>query len=96
MSCVLGEIEGIVGKDSVLTDPAELLAYECDGLTFHRCAPHFVVFPETTEQIASLVRLAARNRLPFVARGAGTGLSGGARASRGGLVIETSRMRRLL
>jgi glycolate oxidase subunit GlcD len=90
---VLREIRSVLGEGGLLSDPDELLAYECDGLTFHRAAPDVVAFPRSTEQVAALVALARRHGLPVVARGSGTGLSGGAVAVRGGIVLETSRMR---
>ena len=93
---ILRELEEIAGSNYILHDPDELLAYECDGLTHHRSLPDFVVFPETTHQVSRLVELARRYRMPFTARGSGTGLSGGATAARGGMIIETSRMKRIL
>jgi len=93
---ILQEIGAIVGGGNVLSDPDELLAYECDGLTFHRARPHFVVFPETTEQVSKLLELASRCEMPYIARGSGTGLSGGALALNGGLIIQLSRMNRIL
>jgi len=77
---ILSELEEIAGSNYILHDPDELLAYECDGLTHHRSLPDFVVFPETTHQVSRLVELARRYRMPFTARGSGTGLSGGATA----------------
>jgi glycolate oxidase len=74
----------------------ELLAYDCDGLTLHRWEPPLVVLPETTEQVAALLRLCHREGVPFVARGSGTGLSGGAVAETPSLVIATTRMRKVL
>ena len=74
----------------------ELLAYDCDGLTLHRWQPPLVVLPETTEQVAALVGLCRRLGVPFVARGSGTGLSGGAVAETPALVIATTRMRKVL
>ena len=68
----------ICGPASVLTDPLELRTYECDGLTSHRATPALVVLPEEAEQVAGVVRECARRGVPFVARGSGTGLSGGA------------------
>ena len=81
-SSILDELNHIVGEDYVLVNPDELLAYECDGLTFHRAAPDIVVMPASTEEVARLLELAARHSIPFVARGAGTGLSGGAQIGR--------------
>src|SRR6266852_8677345 len=90
------ELEAIVGRDGVLSDPEELLVYESDGLTLFRALADFVVFPRSAEQVAALVKLASREGIPFVARGAGTGLSGGCLPSEGGLVISLMRMNRLL
>ncbi|MFN7017728.1 MAG: FAD-binding oxidoreductase [Fimbriimonadales bacterium] len=90
------ELEQIVGADGVLTDPVQLLAYDCDAYTIEKALPTVVVLPETTEQVAAVVRLANRAGLPVVPRGAGTGLSGGALAVNGGIVIGFSRMHRLL
>jgi glycolate oxidase len=91
-----GEMEALLGRGAVLSDPDELLAYESDGLTLFRALADFVVFPQTAEQVAALVRLANREDLPFVARGAGTGLSGGCLPAEGGLVISLMRMNRVL
>src|SRR5947208_1876381 len=95
-SKILRELQEIAGPHYILHDPDELLAYECDGLTHHRSMPDFVVFPETTDQVSRLVELARHYRMPFTARGSGTGLSGGAIAARGGMIIATSRMKRIL
>ena len=81
---------------AVVAAPQELLTYDCDGLTFHRHQPPLVVLPETTAQVAAVVRLCAEAGVPFVARGSGTGLSGGAVAEQEALVIATSRMRSIL
>ncbi|GAA0317181.1 FAD-binding protein [Actinoallomurus spadix] len=86
----------IVGAESVITDPAELATYDCDGLTYHRATPGVVVLPDTTEQIAAIVRACAGAGVPYVARGSGTGLSGGALPRTDGVLIVTSRMRRVL
>jgi len=90
---IVREVEALLGADALLSDRDELLAYECDGLTFHRAVPDLVVFPRSTEDVGALVQLARRHDLPVVPRGSGTGLSGGAVPVRGGMVIETSRMR---
>ncbi|MFF0577514.1 FAD-linked oxidase C-terminal domain-containing protein [Streptosporangium saharense] len=86
----------ILGPGSVITDPVRLRTYECDGLTHHRASPGVVVLPETAEQVAAIVRVCARHGVPFVARGAGTGLSGGALPRTDGVLVVTSRMRRIL
>src|SRR5437763_930688 len=90
------ELETIVGAGGVLSDPEELLVYESDGLTLFRALADFVVFPTSAEQVAAVVRLANRESIPFVARGAGTGLSGGCLPAEGGLVISMMRMNRVL
>src|SRR5467141_3312509 len=86
------ELEAIVGRGAVLSDPEELLVYESDGLTLFRALADFVVFPTSAEHVAAVVRLANRAELPFVARGAGTGLSGGCLPAEGGVVISLMRM----
>ncbi len=86
----------ICGRAGVVTDPAELRTYECDGLTSHRAVPALVVLPETAEQVAAVVTECARASVPYVARGSGTGLSGGALAPAEGVLIVMSRMRRII
>ena len=81
---------------AVVTARQELLAYDSDGLTLERHQPPLVVLPETTEQVAAVLRLCHERSIPFVARGSGTGLSGGAVAEVEALVIATSRMRQVL
>jgi glycolate oxidase len=89
-------LEAIVGAGGVLSDPDELLVYESDGLTLLRALADFVVFPASAEHVSAVVRLANREGLPFVARGAGTGLAGGCLPAEGGLVISMMRMNRIL
>ncbi len=84
-----------VGGAWVLTDPDDLLLYAYDG-SVDEALPDAVVFPDTCGQVQAVVRLALRHGVPVVARGAGTGLSGGAIARRGGIVVSTSRMNRIL
>src|SRR5213595_2645676 len=90
------ELEGLLGKGAVLSEPEELLVYESDGLVLFRALADFVVFPTSTEQVSAIVKLANREGMPFVARGAGTGLSGGCLPAEGGLVISLMRMNRVL
>jgi glycolate oxidase len=90
------ELEGLVGRGAVLSDPDELLVYESDGLTLFRALADFVVFPTDAAQVSAVVRLANREGLPFVARGAGTGLSGGCLPAEGGIVLSLMRMNRVL
>jgi glycolate oxidase len=87
---------GICGPENVISDPLELRTYECDGLTSHRCSPGLVVLPSTAEQVAAVVAQCAARGVPFVARGSGTGLSGGALPRADGVLVVTSKMRRIL
>jgi glycolate oxidase len=86
----------IVGPEYVISDPVELKVYETDGLTIYKATPDVVVLPKSADEVAEVVRLCARERIPFVPRGAGTGLSGGALALEGGVVIGLNRMARIL
>src|ERR1039457_6248802 len=86
----------ICGPDGVVSDPLELRTYECDGLTSHRCSPGLVVLPQTAGQVAQIVTECARAGVPFVARGSGTGLSGGALPRTDGVLIVTSKMRKII
>ncbi|MEO8436278.1 MAG: FAD-linked oxidase C-terminal domain-containing protein [Pyrinomonadaceae bacterium] len=93
---VIADLRAIVGSAHVLTEPDELLVYECDGLPQHKYPPRAVVFPETTQQVSDTLLLLAGAGISFAPRGAGTGLSGGALAVNRGVVIELARMRRIL
>ncbi|HEV2371545.1 MAG TPA: FAD-linked oxidase C-terminal domain-containing protein [Streptosporangiaceae bacterium] len=93
---LIGRMTEICGPDAVVTDPAELRTYDCDGLTSHRATPGLAVLPSTAEQVAAVVRECAAAGIPFVARGSGTGLSGGALPRADGVLIVTSRMRRII
>ena len=85
----------VLGADRVITDPTRLRTYECDGITGHRVVPAVVALPESTEEVALVVAGCAEAGVPFVARGAGTGLSGGALPVADGVVISLARMRRV-
>ncbi len=89
-------IESALPPRGVLTEPEELRTYECDGLTGRRVIPGLVCLPETTAQVQAVVRACAAHAIPFVARGAGTGLSGGALPVAEGIVISLARMNRVL
>jgi glycolate oxidase len=88
--------EGALDPKDVLSDPVQCRAYECDGLTGYRVVPGLVLLPRDAEQVAAAVRVCAREKIPFVARGAGTGLSGGALPVADGVVISLSRLKRVL
>jgi glycolate oxidase len=91
------KLAAIVGREWVVSDPAELTVYECDGLTYlEKALPDLVVLPHSTQEVAEVVKLCAREELYIVPRGAGTGLSGGALPFRGGVLIGLNRMNRIL
>jgi glycolate oxidase len=92
---VLSELAGIVGKNALLSAPSQLFLYEYDGSS-DQAVPEAVVLPVSTDQVAAVVRLCNRERIPFTARGAGTNLSGGSIPVKGGVVIGLSRLNRLL
>src|SRR3954465_7984385 len=81
-----------LGDEGVVTERAALRTYECDGLTAYRCIPGLVVLPVTTQQVSFVVRRCHELGVPFAARGAGTGLSGGALPQTDGVLIVLSRM----
>ena len=81
---------------AVLTDHAQCRTYECDGLAHFTVTPAIVVLIKTPEQVQTAVRLCAQSGVPFVARGSGTGLSGGALPVADGVLIVTSRMNSIL
>ena len=95
-SLFLSELERIVGTEGMVRDQAELITYESDGLVSHRSRPGVAVLPRTAEQVQAIVRLCHRSDVPFVARGQGTGLSGGALPHPQGVLIVMTRMNRIL
>jgi glycolate dehydrogenase FAD-linked subunit len=92
----IDELRTTVGGDGLITNQSQLQTYECDGLTNFRVLPAAVVLPRTAEQVQAVVRLCARHKIPFVSRGAGTGLSGGALPAESGIVISLARMDHIL
>jgi len=90
------ELQRALGATHVITEPEQLRVYECDGLTGHRAIPELVVLPGSTEDVQVILRACSREHVPFVARGAGTGLSGGATPLAGGVVVSLARMNRIL
>jgi len=93
---IIEALQHLVGTGNLLTNPEEKLVYECDGLTMFKAVPEVVVFPTSTSQVAEVVRLANREQIPFVARGGGTGLSGGALAVDGGMMIALTKLDHIL
>jgi glycolate oxidase len=93
---IIKQFEAVVGKNGVVQRREELITYECDGLTSYRQRPAVVVLPKTTEQVANVVKICDRATIPFIARGAGTGLSGGALPGEDCVLIVTALMRQIL
>src|SRR5277367_2491863 len=92
---LIQSLQSLLGKPAVLSLPEELLMYEYDG-SIEKSLPDAVVFPSTTEHVSQIVKIANRFDVPIVGRGAGTGLSGGAIARAGGLMIVFARMNKIL
>ncbi len=88
-------LQTLFDNRQIVVDPAELITYEVDA-GLNRGAPDGVVFPQSTEEVARLVAWAAEHRVPLVARSAGTGLSGGAVPSHGGIILSFTRMSQVL
>src|SRR5690348_3377741 len=96
IQALVPRMRDICGAGNVITDPLELRTYECDGLTSHRCVPALVVLPGSAAEVAAVVAECAHAGVPFVARGSGTGLSGGALPHESGVLIVMSRMRSII
>jgi len=94
-SSVVEELRRIVGRESVIDSPNDLRIFERDA-SIEGALPDAVVLPSTTEQVAAVIKVAAKHKIPVVPRGAGTGLSGGAVTIRGGIALQVTRMRRIL
>ena len=93
---MIERLRAICGESHVLTHPHQLRTYESDGLAHLRATPRAVVLPASTEEVAAVVRTCFEHEVPFVARGAGSGLSGGALPVEEGIVIALSRLTRVL
>src|SRR5580704_5745123 len=91
----LRQIDKLLGTRGYLDQPEDLTLYEYDG-SVDKAQPELVVFPQTSEDVAALVRIAREHRIPIVGRGAGTGLSGGVIARAGGMVMSFARMNRIV
>ena len=88
--------EAALAPADVISDPVRCRSYECDGLTGYRVVPQLVLLPRDAAQVAAAVRVCHEHGVPFVARGAGTGLSGGALPVADGVVISLARLKRVL
>ena len=89
-------LKQLIGAEKVLSGAAAERGYDCDAYTVDRSKPTAVVLPESTEEVAQIVQWCVANSIPFTARGAGTGLSGGALPALGGVVISTKKLTRIL
>jgi len=90
------KLAAILPRESVLTAPEDTKPYECDGLTLFRETPAAVVLPETEAQIVAILKACHAAGVPVVARGAGTGLSGGAMPHRDGVVLSTAKLKKIV
>jgi len=93
---VIDAIRRLLPAEAVLTTPAELAPYECDGLTAFVQRPMVVVLPDSVEQVQAVLRLCSSHGVPVVARGAGTGLSGGALPLADGVLLSLAKFNRIL
>jgi glycolate oxidase len=93
---LIDELTAVCGAEQVITHQHQLRTYESDGLLQYRALPRAVVLPDSAEQVQQVVKLCSENEVPWVARGAGSGLSGGALPVEEGVLIVLSRMRRVL
>ncbi|ANI18163.1 glycolate oxidase subunit GlcD [Pseudomonas citronellolis] len=95
-AALLAELRAALPDLEILHEAEDLRPYECDGLSAYRSTPMLVVLPEHVEQVQSLLRLCHRMQVPVVARGAGTGLSGGALPLEQGVLLVMARFKRIL
>ncbi len=93
---LITELRRLLPREAVIADPASLSVYECDALSAYRQSPKVVVLPRTAEEVRAILRLCHRLRVPVVARGAGTGLSGGALPHAEGVLLSLTRLNRIL
>src|SRR5687768_11004238 len=95
-AAVIRRLTALLPTGRVMSGPAQLAAYESDGLTAFQARPLAVVVPETRDEVVQAVRFCHAEKLPFVARGSGTSLSGGSLPFAGGIVITLNRLNRIL
>ena len=96
VQAVKARLEAVLGKRFVLSKPEELLVYDCDACTLVKRPPDLVALPKTPEEIAEVIKVCNQYRVPYIARGAGTGLSGGALPVEGGVIVSLVRMNNIL
>jgi glycolate oxidase len=93
---IVARLQAVLPDDSVIHDPHETRAYECDALSAYRCPPLAAVLPETTEQVSAVLRICHEEGVPVVPRGSGTSLAGGALPTADSVILGVARMRRVL
>ena len=93
---IVEQFKDAVGPEAVLTEPVQLVTYECDALPHLRSMPELVLLPRSAADVQAIVRICNKEGVPFVARGHGTGLSGGALPVPGGVVISLAKLNRVL
>jgi glycolate oxidase len=94
-TATVNELRGLVDKGYVHDAPSEIISYSYDG-TFQQRRPDLAISPASTEEVAAIVKLAARERIPIIARGASSGLAGGTIPESGGIILNLARMDRIL
>ena len=92
---IIDQFRALLGN-RLITETSQLRTYECDGLTNFRVLPQAVLLPESRAEVQKIVQICSKEKIPFVARGSGTGLSGGALPVDNGIVISLARMNRIL
>src|SRR5467141_334445 len=92
---VLEELRRVVGREHVIDSSNDLRIFERDA-SIEGCAPDAVVLPANAAEVSAVIKIASKNRIPVVPRGAGTGLSGGAVTIHGGIALQVTRMRKIL
>ena len=93
---VLAALAGVVSEGGLISDPTELKAYECDGLSAYRCPPLAVTLPRTTAEVAAILKTCHRLGVPVVPRGAGTSLAGGALPTADCVILGVARLTRVI
>ncbi len=96
MNHLISELKSLLPAESVLYDREDLRPFECDGLSVYRQLPMVVVLPDTIEEVQKVVRLCREHNVPVVARGAGTGLSGGALPLENGVLLSLAKFKRII
>src|SRR5258708_3683748 len=95
-AALLAALEEVLPRRAILTGREDTTPYECDGLTAYRATPLAVVIPETEQEVGAALRVCHRLRVPVVARGAGTGLSGGATPLAAGVILSLARLNNVI